>query len=157
MGTWSAIKLGDGVLKAVGIGTGAVGRILSGPVGVAISAVSLLQTWVEADNAEILVHARQREGCPHIGMISGSPPSIAALSFVAQWGGVAWIFGDTVLHYYHEEATFRPLVFNQIMLKGSSGKVTTANSDIEYQRLVHRPIDGYGCSKCRDKQKSRQR
>lgn len=88
----SLVKLADSGMKAVGIGTGALGSVLAGPLGVAVTATMYLKQWVDSQQSEVFEAVKKRESCPHIEMVEGSPPTPSALALVADRGGVAWRF-----------------------------------------------------------------
>ncbi|MCR5869138.1 hypothetical protein [Aquincola sp. J276] len=148
MNPWSLIKLADSGMKAVGIGTGALGSVLAGPLGVAVTATMYLKQWVDSQQSEVFEAVKKRESCPHIEMVEGSPPTPSALALVADRGGVAWRLGSGSLYFWHAETPFRPSVFSDALLPGVRG-VTRVTTQREFALKVVRPADGYGCSACR--------
>jgi hypothetical protein len=150
MGTWSVIKAVEGFVKNVGIPTGKVGVFLGGAIGATV----LVSDWVDSEASKIFESVKKREGCSHIKMLEGSPPTPSACLYVSQKGGVAWTFGETSLYFWHQSTSFKPLVFTRVIIPGANG-VTLADSSSEFNQKVKRPHEGYHvCQKCKAAQQN---
>jgi hypothetical protein len=145
---WSIVRLVSSGLSTVGVNTGPIGAAVGGPVGVAVTSAFLVKKWVDSSAAKMLELVRQREACPHIDMVEGSPPTPSAVEYVFQNGGIAWRFGESAQYFWHPEASFKPLVFDWALVPGKSG-VDLVRDGQQYDMAVHRPRAGYGCSRCR--------
>jgi len=148
MDAWSLVKVVNGAMKAVGLSTGVVGTVVSGPIGVAVGATLYVKKWIDSENSKIFESVKKREGCPHIVMLEGSPPTPSAVLYVADHGGVAWKFGESALYFWHKEITFRPNIFSEAFVRGSNG-VKWIRDTASFSSSVTRPGEGYGCSECR--------
>ena len=148
MDPWSIVRGVNTGLRALGVGTGPIGVLVSGPVGIAITATYAIKKWVDSENVKVFDLVRKREGCSHISMLEGSPPTPSALLYVADHGGVAWRTAGASLYFWHVESTFKPLVFSDALVPGSKG-VKLVQSNKAFTSAVLRPSSGYGCSECR--------
>jgi hypothetical protein len=82
----------------------------------AVSATFLIKKWVDSENAEVLEAVRQREGCAHIEMVEGSPPTPVACAYVHDKGGIAWKISESACFFWHPETTFKPLIFTEAFI-----------------------------------------
>jgi hypothetical protein len=137
---WSIIRLinaGKGVLAG------------ANPIGFATSATMFVKKLVDSESAELLKNVQQREGCAHIQLIEGSPPTPSAFLYVSNHGGVAWNNATgSSFYFWHPDTTFKPLVFGWALVP-SPRSVSLVRSVEEYCRSINQPKDGYGCSQCR--------
>jgi hypothetical protein len=143
MSVGTAVSIGKLVWDGGRVAAGA-----SNPLGWAVSATMLFKKWVDSENAKLLEIVRQREACPHIVMLEGSPPTIVAAEYVRLSEGVAWKVGESALFFWHPDATFRPLVFTTAFVPGPRGAKSVANA-AAFGNVIARPEGGYGCSQCR--------
>jgi hypothetical protein len=120
----------------------------SNPIGWAVSATLLFKKWVDSENAKLLELVRQREGCAHIVMLEGAPPTVVAYTYVRDNEGVAWKVGQSALFFWHPDTTFKPKLFTNAFVPGERG-VTSVADAAGFHQKVARPQEGYGCSQCR--------
>ena len=140
------------------LGQSGYGAVIGGanPLVFAISATLLLKKWVDSENAKLLQLVQQRESCPHIQMLEGYPPTIAAHNYVRENEGVTWTIGDKSSYWFwHPDVSFRPLTFSWAMVAQPGGGAKLVRSQAEFVEHVAPPKDGYGCGRCKEANRKR--